>query len=119
MSRHPQVPYAYAASLGVVADAARPSTKTSLKYTYTEDDRDDSFVPTMGSYLQASIEGAGESEAPTAYPVPSHLILFQDYWLRFVFEHRRVVGSIRPSVRCFRPKAMYTRSTAREEAKNT
>eukprot|EP00752_Nemacystus_decipiens_P010481 g9338.t1 len=57
--RHPEVPYAYAASLGVVADAARPSTKTSLKYTYTEDERDDSFVPSVGSYLQASVEGAG------------------------------------------------------------
>ena len=59
-SRHPEVPYAYAASLGVVADAARPSTKTSLKYTYTDDERDDPFVPCMGSYLQASVEGAGE-----------------------------------------------------------
>lgn len=58
--RHPGVPYAYASSLGVVADAARPSTKTSLKYTYTEDARDNPFVPTAGSYLRASFEGAGE-----------------------------------------------------------
>lgn len=43
-----------------MADAARPSTKTSLKYTYTEDERDDPFVPSVGSYLQASVEGAGE-----------------------------------------------------------
>lgn len=64
-SRHPEVPYAYAASLGVVADAARPSTKTSLKYTYTEDLRDDPFVPTMGSYIQASVEGAGEKRRET------------------------------------------------------
>lgn len=57
--RHPSVPYAYAASLGIVADAGRPSTKTSLKYTFTDDARDDPFVPAMGSYLQASLEGAG------------------------------------------------------------
>ncbi|CAM9948349.1 unnamed protein product, partial [Hapterophycus canaliculatus] len=57
--RHPSVPYAYAASLGVVADAGKPSTKTSLKYTYTADERDEPFVPTMGSFFQASLEGAG------------------------------------------------------------
>ncbi|CAM9354513.1 unnamed protein product [Ectocarpus fasciculatus] len=58
--RHPGVPYAYAASLGVVSEAGRPSTKTSLKYTFTEDERDDPFVPGMGSYMQASLEAAGK-----------------------------------------------------------
>lgn len=57
--KHPGVPYAYAASLGVVADA-KPSMKTSLKYTFTNDERDDPFVPTSGSYFEASLEGAGE-----------------------------------------------------------
>lgn len=59
--KHATVPYAYAASLGVVADA-RPSTKSSVKYTFTDDRRDDPFVPTVGSYFQASMEGAGETK---------------------------------------------------------
>lgn len=57
--RHPVVPYASAASLAVVGDA-RPSVKSSLTYTYTEDRRDDAFLPTMGSYFQTTAEGAGE-----------------------------------------------------------
>lgn len=58
--RHPGVPYAFAASLPVVADA-RPSLKSSLKYTFTNDDRDDPFVPGVGSFFKASFEGAGEN----------------------------------------------------------
>jgi outer membrane protein insertion porin family len=43
--RHPTVPFAHAASLSVVAEA-RPSVKSSVKYTYTDDRRDHPFVPT-------------------------------------------------------------------------
>lgn len=57
--RHPTVPYASAASLSVVGDA-RPSVKGSVKYTYTDDRRDDPLMPTSGAYFQASAEGAGE-----------------------------------------------------------
>ena len=57
--RHPGVPYAHAASLPVVADA-RPSVKSSVKYTFTDDSRNDTFVPSLGSFFRASVEGAGE-----------------------------------------------------------
>jgi outer membrane protein insertion porin family len=43
--RHPTVPFAHAASLSVVAEA-RPSVKSSVKYTYTDDRRNHPFVPT-------------------------------------------------------------------------
>ncbi|CAN0564493.1 unnamed protein product, partial [Laminaria digitata] len=57
--RHPGVPYAYAASLAVVA-GAKPSVKSSVKYTFTDERRDDPFVPAAGSYFQSTFEGAGE-----------------------------------------------------------
>jgi hypothetical protein len=49
--RHPTVPFAHAASLSVVSEA-RPSVKSSVKYTYTDDRRDHPFVPTgMSPYF--------------------------------------------------------------------
>lgn len=60
--KHPGVPYAYAASLGVVADA-KPSLKTSAKYVFKEDRRDNPFTPADGSYFRASLEGAGKGRS--------------------------------------------------------
>ena len=46
---------AYDASKATVASAS-PSTKTSLKYTHTDDTRDSAVTPTRGSYLNSSVE---------------------------------------------------------------
>ncbi|CAM9335760.1 unnamed protein product [Choristocarpus tenellus] len=56
--RHPNVPYAYDASLDVMMEA-RPSVKGSVSYTYTEDQRDNRITPTAGSFYETSVEGAG------------------------------------------------------------
>lgn len=57
-SRHPQTPYAYDASHHVVS-MAQPSLKSSLKYSFTRDGRDDPGAPSHGGLLAASVEVAG------------------------------------------------------------
>ncbi|CAK4668040.1 hypothetical protein LEN26_021391 [Aphanomyces euteiches] len=56
--RNKKIPNTYAASPSIMAEAV-PSTKSSIKYTYNDDQRNDSTLPTAGRLLRASTEVAG------------------------------------------------------------
>ncbi|TDH64765.1 uncharacterized protein CCR75_001530 [Bremia lactucae] len=56
--RDSKIPTAYRASPSILAEAM-PSTKTSLKYVFTDDDRDNIVYPTAGGLFKYSTEIAG------------------------------------------------------------
>ncbi|DBA03275.1 TPA: hypothetical protein N0F65_011634 [Lagenidium giganteum] len=56
--RDPKVPTAYRASPSILAEAL-PSTKTSLKYVYKDDSRNNLVAPTSGGLFEYSTEVAG------------------------------------------------------------
>ncbi|ETW10398.1 hypothetical protein H310_00714 [Aphanomyces invadans] len=56
--RNKKIPNTYAASPSIMAEAV-PSTKSSVKYTFNDDQRNDSTLPTSGRLLRVSAEVAG------------------------------------------------------------
>jgi outer membrane protein insertion porin family len=51
--RDPKVPTAYRASPSILSEAL-PSTKTSIKYVFKDDSRDNQVYPTAGGLFQYS-----------------------------------------------------------------
>ncbi|EQC29654.1 hypothetical protein SDRG_12658 [Saprolegnia diclina VS20] len=56
--RNKKIPSTYAASPSIMAEA-EPSTKSSIKYVYNDDQRNDTALPTAGRLLRTSLEVAG------------------------------------------------------------
>ncbi|OQR96321.1 sorting and assembly machinery component 50 [Achlya hypogyna] len=56
--RNKKIPSTYAASPSIMAEA-EPSTKSSVKYVYNDDQRNDAALPTAGRLLRTSLEVAG------------------------------------------------------------
>ncbi|RLN95623.1 hypothetical protein BBJ28_00006845 [Nothophytophthora sp. Chile5] len=56
--RDPKIPTAYRASPSILAEAM-PSTKTSVKYVFTDDSRNNLVYPTSGGLFQYTTEIAG------------------------------------------------------------
>ncbi|KAF0686241.1 Aste57867_21946 [Aphanomyces stellatus] len=98
--RNKKIPNTYAASPGIMAEAV-PSTKSSIKYTYNDDQRNNSTLPTTGRLLRASAEVAGlwgdvqfvKAEAEVQHNVPIGPIAYNNPILNLMLSSR--FGAVR------------------------